>query len=107
MLRKDGIVRIYDILFKNDVLFEADSFVRDFCRDLGSAGSIGSAKFHYLLGKKLMSENEENRELSVLMTASELGIPVFTSSPGDSTLGMNMAAIALEGISIDFDVSSF
>ena len=103
-LRNNGIVRIYDILFQSDVLFDADSYVRSFCRELGSAGSIGSAEFHYRLGKKLMEEHEENRELSVLMTASELGIPVFTSSPGDSTLGMNMAAIALEGISIDFDV---
>ena len=104
-LRKNGIVRIYDILFKSDVLFEADAYVRDFCRSLGSRGRIGSAEFHNLLGRRLLEEHAGNCELSVLMTAARLDIPIFTSSPGDSTLGMNMAAVALEGIDQDFDVT--
>ncbi|MCE5251804.1 deoxyhypusine synthase [bacterium] len=104
-LRDAGIVRIYDILFKSEVLFEADAYVRDFCRSLGARGKIGSAEFHYLLGKKLLEDNHRNRDLSVLMTAAELDIPLFTSSPGDSTLGMNMASVALEGVDIDFDVA--
>jgi deoxyhypusine synthase len=103
-LRDAGVVRIYDILFESEVLFEADAYVRDFCRSLGQRGSIGSAEFHYLLGKRLFEDVSENRNLSVLMTAAELSIPIFTSSPGDSTLGMNMASIALEGFDIDFDV---
>lgn len=102
-LREEGVVRIYDILFKSDVLFEADAYVRDFCRELGARGSIGSAEFHHLLGKKLLASHAERKDLSVLMTAAELDIPVFTSSPGDSTLGMNMAAVALEGVTLDFD----
>ena len=104
-LRKNGIVRIYDILFKSDVLFEADAYVRDFCRALGSRERIGSAEFHYLLGRRLLKEHAGNRDRSVLMTAAQLDIPVFTSSPGDSTLGMNMAAVSLEGIDLNFDVT--
>ncbi|MFA6471373.1 MAG: deoxyhypusine synthase [Candidatus Latescibacterota bacterium] len=103
-LRSAGVVRIYDILFTDKVLFEADAYVRDFCASLGNRGKIGSAEFHYLLGKKLLAENPENSPRSVLSTAAELGIPLFTSSPGDSTLGMNMAAVALEGADLDFDV---
>ncbi|MHB9027269.1 MAG: homospermidine biosynthesis protein [Candidatus Latescibacterota bacterium] len=104
-LREDGVVRIYDILFKADVLFEADAYSRDFAASLGDRGKIGSAEFHHLLGQKLLGDKPENKDYSVLMTAAELGIPLFTSSPGDSTLGMNMAAVALGGANIDFDVS--
>ncbi len=103
-LREEGIVRIYDILFKSDVLFEADAWVRDACRELGDIGSIGSAAFHHYLGRRLLDTVPDTRDLSVLMTATDLDIPVFTSSPGDSTLGMNMAAVALDGVNIDFDV---
>ncbi len=103
-LREEGIVRIYDILFKADVLYEADKYVRSFCASLVRRGNIGSAEFHHLLGKRLLEEHSDNRALSVLMTAAALDIPIFTSSPGDSTLGMNMAALALEGNTIDFDV---
>ncbi len=105
-LKKEGIVRIYDILFRSNVLYEADAFVRDFCHSLGLRGKISSAEFHYLLGKKLLEKYKENRDHSVLMTAAEHEIPIFTSSPGDSTIGMNMAAVALEGNNIDFDVVS-
>lgn len=104
-LREDGVVRIYDILFKADVLFEADAYSRNFAASLGNRGKIGSAEFHYLLGRQLLRDKPENKDYSVLMTAAELGIPLFTSSPGDSTLGMNMAAVALGGPDIDFDVS--
>ncbi len=103
-LHEDGIVRIYDILFKSEVLFEADKYSRDFCASLGARGKIGSAEFHHLLGQQLLREVPQNKDYSVLMTAAELGIPLFTSSPGDSTLGMNMAAVALAGAKIDFDV---
>jgi len=104
-LKNAGIVRIYDIFFKNDVLFKADKYTRDFCRSLGSRGQIGSAEFHYLLGDYLLNKYDKYADYSVLMTATKLGIPIFTSSPGDSTLGMNMAAVALEGYNLNFDVT--
>ncbi|MFC1477725.1 deoxyhypusine synthase [candidate division KSB1 bacterium] len=104
-LKKKGIVRIYDIFFNYDVLFEADAYVRDFCREIGHKKQIGSAEFHNMLGQKLLSEFKANREKSVLMTAAELDIPIFTSSPGDSTLGMNLAAVGLEETPIDFNVT--
>lgn len=103
-LRKAGIVRIYDILFESNVLFDADKYVRDFCEEIADRKRIGSAEFHYLLGKKLLHDIPQNKDVSVLMTAAECGVPLFTSSPGDSTLGMNMAPLMLKGIEIDFDV---
>jgi deoxyhypusine synthase len=104
-LREEGVVRIYDVLFKSDVLYATDAYIRDFCVSLGPIGNIGSAEFHNLLGRKLLDDFPETHDLSVLMTAAELGIPLFTSSPGDSGLGMNMAAAALSGANIGFDVT--
>ncbi|MFC1513999.1 deoxyhypusine synthase [candidate division KSB1 bacterium] len=102
-LKKNNIVRIYDILFKNDVLFEADSYSKDFCSALGDIKKIGSAEFHYLLGQKLLKDYGKFKENSILMTAAELSIPLFTSSPGDSTLGMNMSVLTLEDKELNFD----
>jgi deoxyhypusine synthase len=104
-LKENGIVRIYDILFKDSVLFESDKYCREFCRDLNRSGSISTAEFHYLLGKKLLEDFEDRKSLSVLMTAAELDIPIFTSSPGDSTLGMNLAAVTLEKRDLSFNVN--
>ncbi len=104
-LREKGVVRIYDIFFESDVLFEADAYVRDFCDSTASRKRMGSAEFHYLLGRRLLEDNAERKHLSVLMTAAELGIPLFTSSPGDSTLGMNLAELTLRDIDIDFEVA--
>ncbi len=103
-LKNAGVVRNYDVLFENKILFEADAYVREFCRSFNLRKLIGTAEFHYLLGKKLLEEHRENSDLSVLMTAAELDIPVFTSSPGDSALGMNLAKVALEGVELNFDV---
>ena len=41
----------------------------------------------------------------MLATAYECGIPIFTSSPGDSSIGMNVAAMALRDSKLMFDVN--
>ena len=40
----------------------------------------------------------------MLTAAHEAGVPLYTSSPGDSTIGMNVAALALAGNQLKFDV---
>jgi deoxyhypusine synthase len=40
----------------------------------------------------------------LLSTAYRLGVPVYTSSPGDSSIGMNVAEQALQGKGPQFDV---
>ena len=42
---------------------------------------------------------------SVLAAAHEHGVPIYTSSPGDSSIGMNVAALALVDNKLTFDVS--
>lgn len=42
---------------------------------------------------------------SLLATAYDCGIPIYTSSPGDSSIGMNVAALSLQGSALMIDPS--
>ena len=99
ILREDGIVRIYDIFFDYDVLLSTDAFFRKIVQGPEFQRPMSSAEFHALCGKYI---RERERALgignkSLLGVAYECGVPVYTSSPGDSSIGMNVAALALEG----------
>jgi len=99
ILREDGIVRIYDIFFDYDVLLSTDAFFRKIVQGPEFQRAMSSAEFHALCGKYI---RERERALgignkSLLGVAYECGVPVYTSSPGDSSIGMNVAALTLEG----------
>ena len=69
---------------------------------------MSSAEYHYLLGG-YVREREKALGLtkrSVLGVAHDLGVPIYTSSPGDSSIGMNVAEQALAGSKLRFDVSA-
>ncbi len=106
-LHRDGVIRIYDILFDYNVLLDTDAFVREVIQGPEFQRPMGTDEFHFLLGKYV---SERGRKLklkdsSVLATAYECGIPIFTSSPGDSSIGMNVAAMALRDAKLAFDIS--
>ncbi|HJQ19213.1 MAG TPA: deoxyhypusine synthase [Gemmatimonadaceae bacterium] len=99
VLREEGIVRIYDVFFDYDVLLSTDAFFRAIIQAPEFQRSMSSAEFHHLCGKYV---RERERKLgigrkSLLGAAYEHGVPVYTSSPGDSSIGMNVAALALDG----------
>jgi deoxyhypusine synthase len=103
-LRKEGIVRIYDILFDYEVLLSTDQFYRKMISGPEFQRSMGTAEFHYLAGTYLAArEKALNQQKSVLTTAYLCGIPVYTSSPGDSSIGMNIAGMALQGNKLVID----
>jgi deoxyhypusine synthase len=98
-LRKDGVIRIYDVLFEYDVLLSTDRFYREMCASPPFQRSMSSAEFHNLAGQ-FVREREKAlgvAESCLIAVAVECGVPVYTSSPGDSSIGMNIAALALEG----------
>ncbi|MCM0590241.1 MAG: deoxyhypusine synthase [Gloeotrichia echinulata IR180] len=104
-LRQEGTIRIYDIIFGYDVLLETDAFIRKILQAQAFQKRMGTAEFHYLLGKYVW---EVEKQLGVkhsclLATAYECGVPIYTSSPGDSSIGMNVAALALEGSQLVLD----
>lgn len=99
VLREEGVVRIYDIFFDYDVLLSTDAFFRKVIRAPEFQRSMSSAEFHHLCGKYLVEREKALgiEQKSVLAAAYRCGVPVYTSSPGDSSIGMNVAALALEG----------
>ncbi len=94
-LYEQGIIRIYDILFPATVLLETDAYVRDFLARTALAGPVSSAAFHYELGRDLMQQFPGCEAHSVVARAAAAGVPIYTSSPGDSSIGMNVAYHAL------------
>jgi deoxyhypusine synthase len=107
-LREQGVVRIYDIFFDYNVLLSTDAFIREVSAREEFQRSMSTAEYHYLLGG-YVSEREQALGLtrrSVLSAAHELGVPLYTSSPGDSSIGMNVAEQALAGSKLRFDVSA-
>jgi len=99
VLREEGVVRIYDIFFDYDVLLSTDAFFRTIIQGQEFQRAMSSAEFHYLCGK-YVREREKALGIgqkSLLSAAYSAGVPIYTSSPGDSSIGMNIAALALEG----------
>ena len=107
-LHEEGVVRIYDIFFDYNVLLHTDAYIREVCARPEFQRPLSSAEFHYLLGGYLR-ERETALGLSrrsVLSVAHDLAVPIYTSSPGDSSIGMNVAELALAGNKLRFDVSA-
>jgi deoxyhypusine synthase len=107
-LREQGVVRIYDIFFDYSVLLSTDAFIREVSAREEFQRPMSTAEYHYLLGG-YVREREQALGLkrrSVLAAAHELGVPLYTSSPGDSSIGMNVAEQALAGSKLRFDVSA-
>jgi deoxyhypusine synthase len=100
-LQKEGVIRIYDILFEDEVLLNTDAFVRESLKSLPNR-PISTSELHYHLGMQLLSAGVKP-EYSVLAQAAAWNVPIYTSSPGDSSIGMNVARNALEGSLLTLD----
>jgi deoxyhypusine synthase len=104
-LRKAGVIRIYDVFFDYDVLLDTDAFVREVIQAQEFQRPMSSAEFHNLLGR-YVAEREQVLGIggqSLLAACYRTGVPVYTSSPGDSSIGMNVAALSLTGSKLTFD----
>ena len=107
VLRAEEVVRIYDIFFDYSVLLDTDSFFRRMIEAPEFQHTMSTAEFHYRAGRYVL---ERERKLglknkSLLAAAHEYAVPLYTSSPGDSSIGMNVAAKALQGNKLAFDPS--
>ncbi len=107
LLRDDGVVPIYDILSSFEVRLDTDAFFRRVLDLPEFQAEMGTAEFHYRLGA-YMAERERALHtggVSILAAAWRCGVPVYTSSPGDSSIGMNVAAMRLGGRGVKIDVA--
>jgi deoxyhypusine synthase len=107
-LREEEVVRIYDIFFDYSVLLDTDAFFRKIIRAEEFQRTMSTAEFHWLCGKYVAERQKAlgQRGKSLLATCYEYDVPVYTSSPGDSSIGMNVAAGALQGLLLQFDVNA-
>ena len=99
ILRDEEVVRIYDIFFDYSVLLDTDEFFRRVIEGEEFQKTMSSAEFHYLCGKYVRERERKLgiKEKSLLGVAYEYDVPIYTSSPGDSSIGMNIAAKELQG----------
>jgi deoxyhypusine synthase len=104
-LRENQVIRIYDIVFDYENLLGTDKFYRTLCRGKAFQEIFGTAEFHHLVGKYLAEREKETHRSgrSLLAAAHRAGVPIFTSSPGDSSIGMNLAALQFEGSKLRID----
>ena len=104
-LHDQGVVRIYDVVFDYRVLLNTDAFFREIMRSEVFNRPMGSAEFHNLVGRFIFEREKalKIKDASLLSAAWQMGVPVYTSSPGDSSIGMNVAALALEGGKLTID----
>src|SRR5215212_1055963 len=108
VLREEEVVRIYDIFFDYSVLLDTDAFFRQVIASPEFQRPMSTAEFHWLCGRYVAAREQElgiGRK-SLLAAAYEHAVPIYTSSPGDSSIGMNVAAKALQGNLLMFDVNA-
>ncbi|UCH79738.1 MAG: deoxyhypusine synthase [Nitrospiraceae bacterium] len=104
-LREKGIIRIYDIFLNYDALLDTDNYVREVLRNNrhNLPDPCSSADIHAIFGRDIIRSRPELKDNSLLAVAYEAGVPVHTSSPADSSIGMNLAALQLEDEPIYLD----
>jgi deoxyhypusine synthase len=107
VLREEEVVRIYDIFFDYSVLLDTDAFFRKIIEGQEFQRTMSTAEFHYLCGRYVYERELKLgiKDKSLLAVAYEYAVPIYTSSPGDSSIGMNVAAKALQGNLLAFDPS--
>jgi deoxyhypusine synthase len=104
-LREHDIIRIYDVVFEYRTLLDTDRFYRELIASDRFARPMGTAEFHHEVGRYLHGRAAaiERPANSLLAAAYEAGVPIYTSSPGDSSIGMNLAALSLQGGRLQID----
>lgn len=107
-LRKHEIVRIYDIVIDFESLLSTDRFCYLLLESELLRGKMSTARMHHRMGKLIaQAEKELKRPHPSLMSAAyKADVPIFTSSPGDSTIGLNIAAKQFRGLDLEIDVSA-
>ncbi len=99
-LRNNDIVRVYDVLLGySDCLMATDEILREILVQPEFQKEMGTGELHHLIGRYAAEWERKAglEDVSVLAAAYRAGLPCYTSSPGDSTIGMNVAGVELRG----------
>lgn len=97
-----GIVRIYDVFITDELLFATDAFLQEIFFSLDRERPISTAELHFEIGQAVLRQSK-HPEYSLVAQAAKYHVPIYTSSPGDSSIGMNLAATKLRGHRLTVD----
>lgn len=90
LLDKCGIARIHDVFIKDDeTLMATDRVILETVKKRDFTKFISTADLHHFLGAEI-SKTAPCPEKSLLVAAYKHNVPVYTPSPGDSSIGMNL-----------------
>jgi deoxyhypusine synthase len=102
-LSETGIARIYDVFIEDEnTLMATDKIILQTVEAMGHDEPMSTAAFHHELGQQLR-QRAQHPEWSLLATAAEYDVPIYTSSPGDSSIAMNLTIPHLFGKKVHLD----
>ncbi len=106
-LFKKRLIRIYDIIIDFDSLLHSDQYLYNLIDQKEYQRKMSTSELHHLIGRDVdkLERATKRKGTTLLAAAYRCDVPIYTSSPGDSTIGMNVAARALDGGALEFDVS--
>jgi deoxyhypusine synthase len=89
-LADEGIARIYDVLIEDEeTLVATDKCILAALDGLDTSQPFSTAGLHHALGRAV-AKSAPRPEKSLVVVAAENNVPIYTSSPGDSSIGMNL-----------------
>ncbi len=90
VLADERVARIYDVFIHDDDTLEGtDEVILEAVRDVNQDKPFSSAALHAHIGKHV-NKSASHPERSLVGWAAKLDVPIYTSSPGDSSIGMNL-----------------
>ncbi|MHC4442949.1 MAG: deoxyhypusine synthase family protein [Planctomycetota bacterium] len=102
-LADTGIARIYDVFIEDeDTLMATDRIILETVEAMDLDKPLSTAEFHHALGLQI-ARSAKHPQWSTLVTAAQHNVPVYTPSPGDSTIAMNLAVPHMFGKKIQLD----
>ena len=89
-LADNGVARIYDTFIADDeTLMATDAVILDALAHIDTSRPFSTATLHHKLGE-MVGQQAPHPEKSMLAVAAKYDVPIYTSAPGDSSIGMNL-----------------
>jgi len=102
-LNRHGIARIYDTFIRDDeTLVATDAIIIKAVLERSYPEPVSTAQLHRIIGDFVLKD-APHPEKSLLASAAKHDVPIYTSSPGDSSIGLNLVTPQIFGRRIPID----
>lgn len=90
VLADDGVARIYDVFIaEDDTMMDTDKAIFEALQSFDKSKPFSTAQLHHALGTSVQAM-APHPEKSILATAAKYDVPIYTSSPGDSSVALSL-----------------